>query len=101
MTMKFDYRKYLNVKRLIPIWEYIQRYKYVLTSLVVFLIFYFVIARINSFTNIELDQEKYDQGIVELKRITFDEEAIEKIKALQNRDVTVDTDLPSNRDNPF
>ena len=99
--MKFDYRKYLNVKKLIPIWEYIQRYKYVLTSLVVFLIFYFVIARINSFANIELDQEKYDQGIVELKRITFDEEAIEKIKALQNRDVTVDTDLPSNRDNPF
>jgi len=97
--MKLDYKKYL--KKLMPIYKFIKTYKFILGTLIVVSMFYFIVQRINAVTSVELNQDRYDQGILELDRITFDQEAIDVIKELQNRDVEVELDLPSNRDNPF
>lgn len=99
--MNFDYKKYLDPKKLEPMLAFVKKYKYILGSLLVFILFYMVIVRINSLAGIPMNQERYEQGILELDRITFDEEAIERIKELQDRNVEVDLDLPGDRENPF
>ena len=99
--VSFDYKKYLKAKTYTPLIDFNQPYPYLLGRILVFAVFYLIVARINSLAGIPMNQERYDQAILELDRITFDEEAIERIKELQNRDVKVDLDLPSDRENPF
>jgi len=99
--MKFDYKKYLDFKKIKPALRVIVKYQYIIGGVLVVSAFYFLVARINNFAGVDKNQARYDQGILEVNRITFDQEAIDAIRELQNRDVTVELDLPGDRENPF
>lgn len=58
--------------------------------------------RINSLSNIPMDQSYYDKKVSELKTVNFNNEAIKQIEALRDSNVTnPGTELPADRTNPF
>ena len=58
--------------------------------------------RINTLSNIPLDQTYLDQRSNEVKTVKFNRDAIDKIESLNDSNVAVPgTQLPSNRQNPF
>lgn len=61
-----------------------------------------VFMRITTLDNLPIDQDYLTKKTAEVKPVKFNEEAIEKIKALSESNV-VDpgTQLPSDRQNPF
>ncbi len=72
----------------------------VITTVLVLLVGVFI--RINTLGNMPLDQEYLQKQTSEIKNVKFNKEAIEKIKALNDSNVTAPgTELPSNRQNPF
>jgi len=101
MKLDFDYKKYLDPKKLQPVVKTVVKYQVLIGSIVVAAIFYFLVSRINTLAGTEMNQQRYDEGIAQVKRITFDQEAIEKIRDLQDRTVDVKLDLPGNREDPF
>lgn len=61
-----------------------------------------VVLRINYLNNLPADEDYYNQSVSDIKPVTFNQEAIEKIEQL--RDSNVDdpgTQLPQDRNNPF
>ena len=101
MKIDFDYKKYLDPKKLQPVIKAIVKYQIIIGSIIVAAIFYYLVSRINTFAGVEKDQERFDAGMLEVNRITFDQEAIDKIRDLQDRSVDVKLDLPGDRENPF
>lgn len=69
---------------------------------IVLLILVASVVRINSLGNIPIDQTYLDAKLSETKSVTFNRQAIEQIKELNESNVsTPGTQLPSNRENPF
>ncbi|MBP9738557.1 hypothetical protein KBD20_02625 [Candidatus Saccharibacteria bacterium] len=61
-----------------------------------------VIIRINSLSNLPVDEAYYKQKTAQLKSVTFDQDAIKKIEELRDSNVTAPgAELPANRNNPF
>ena len=87
-----------SMKKLIP---FSQKYRYIIGGVVIVLIFSFTIYRIDSLASPPMNQDRYNQGILELKKVEFDKEAIEHIDKLQKTDVNVRENLDENRTNPF
>ena len=72
----------------------------VVTAVLILLVGVFI--RINTLGNMPVDQSYLQKQTGEIKNVKFNKEAIEKIKALNDSNVTAPgTELPSNRQNPF
>lgn len=94
--MKFDYKKYIKHTK-----PYIYTYRYGLIGMIVLGVFGYVIFQIDSLTNIERDENRYEKEVGEIKKIEFNEEAIVTIEQLRDLNVEVNPSFDQNRTNPF
>ncbi len=96
----FDTFKGLSVKtkKYFPV---INKYRYVIGALLILLVFSFTILRIDNLASPSMNQDKYDQGIIELRKVDFDTDAIERIDELHKTDVNVRENIDESRNNPF
>ena len=91
--------KILNkIKGLLPI---IQKNRYLIGGIIVLIVFGFTIYRIDSLASPAMNQDRYNQGILELKKVEFNETAINRINELQKSDVNVRENIDESRTNPF
>lgn len=68
----------------------------------VLLILAVVLLRINTLSNMPLDQSYLTNQSMNIKSVRFDQDAIDQIKALNESNVNdPGTQLPGNRQNPF
>ncbi len=79
----------------------IHKYRYLIGGLLILLVFSFTILRIDNLASPSMNQEKYDQGIIELRKVDFDTDAIQRIDELQKTDVNVRENIDESRNNPF
>lgn len=77
------------------------KYKYIIGAIVVLGIFSFVILRIDALSSPEANQQRYDEGVLQIKKVSFDEEAIETINELNPTNVRVGESINDSRTNPF
>ncbi len=89
---------FAKMKNYFPV---INKYRYFIGGLLVLLVFSFTILRIDSLASPSMNQERYDQGIIELKKVEFDTAAIERIDELQKTDVNIRENIDESRTNPF
>ena len=69
---------------------------------VVLLLLLGVILRINTLSNLPIDEVYYTEKTSQLKSVTFDQDAIKKIEELRDSNVTTPgAELLENRNNPF
>lgn len=86
------------VKQSLP---YAIRYRYILIGSVIIGIFGFAALRIDTALQIDRDENVFEAKRAEVKPITFDEEAIEEIRRLKDAGVDIESNFPTNRNNPF
>lgn len=91
-----DYSKYLTKAKI-----YASKYRVALTSIAILVVFSTAIIRIDSLINPQVNQERYDEQLESISKVSFDEDAIKLIKALRDVDADVDSDFNSDRNNPF
>lgn len=77
------------------------KYKYIIGAIFVLGIFSFVILRIDALSSPEANQQRYDEGVVQIEKVSFDEEAIETINDLNPTNVRVGENINDSRNNPF
>ena len=87
--------------KLMPLVRLISRFKYLLGGLVIIGLFAYTVLVINRQLALDTSDDIYRQKVSEIKKIDFDEAAIERIKNLQDIDVNIGSQLPDNRNNPF
>lgn len=98
-TMKEQSRSI--IKRFAPLKEKALRYRVVLFVFLVGLIYGFILYRINVYANVEPAKSTLDERLLEVKRVKIDEEAINKIEDLQDRNVNIESLFDNGRANPF
>lgn len=77
------------------------RYRLIIGLLMIVSVVAFVSFRINHYSDTQSDQARIDEQLSQIKQVRFDNDAIDKIKSLEDHSTDVQTDLPDNRDNPF
>jgi hypothetical protein len=77
------------------------RYRLIIGLLLVILPVAFLNFRISHYTDTQSDQQRLDDALAKVKQIRFDQEAVDKIKSLQDQGTTVDPDIDRERTNPF
>jgi len=81
--------------------ETLHRYQATVIALIALVIVGYSMYSISELLNPQLDQAVYNEALNSSKPITFDEEAIEAIRQLQDSAEPVQSQLPSDRSNPF
>ena len=81
--------------------ENLKNYQVIIFSLVVLVIVSLVILDIQSLLDSEPDQDVYQAELEKARPITFNEEAIEAIRQLEDSAGPIEIDLPGGRTNPF
>lgn len=97
--MKFDIKEL--PKKITPIIAKLQQYAGFALVLTVLFIFGFVVLKIRSYATVEPSQTQVDEKLLELKRTTIDQKAINKIESLESTNVSVKALFDKARDNPF
>ena len=70
--------------------------------LAMLLVLTFAVVRINTLSNLPIDQNYINQKKSEIKTVRFNEQAIDQIRQLNESNVQAPgTELPQNRQNPF
>ncbi|MDX1765586.1 MAG: hypothetical protein R3313_01385 [Candidatus Saccharimonadales bacterium] len=94
--MKFDYRAIFN-----KVIRITSRYKYLILGGAVIITLLVSVFRINQHSNVDLNQERYDEQYLTIKRINFDLDTIERILELKDLNVDIESIFPDSRTNPF
>ncbi len=94
--LSFDYKKVL-----LKLASHVSTYRVIITALALCSLFAFTILRINGLSNPDVDQTKLNEQISSLKKVNFNNDAIEKIQALVDSGVEIDANFDPNRSNPF
>lgn len=61
----------------------------------------FVLQINNSYAQVDKNENAITDGLSAVRRVKFNQEAIDKIKSLTDQNTKVDPNLPKNRTNPF
>lgn len=77
------------------------RYRLIIGLSLIVAIVAFLSFRINHYSDVQSDQQRIDDQLSQIKVVRFNNDAIEKIKSLQDNSTDVQAELPSNRTNPF
>lgn len=80
--------------------QFALQYHVIITVVVTILLVGFAVFRVSMLSNPSIDQEFIDDKSAELKRVQFDEAAIDRIQNLQDSGVDIESEF-SNRENPF
>lgn len=94
-TFKTSFNK---IKKYFP---FISKYRYTIGAILVLMVFSFTILRIDSLASPAMNQDRYNQGLIELKKVEFDTDAITRINELKKIDVNVKENIDDSRTNPF
>lgn len=80
----------------------LHRHQVFVTSGIVLVVLLMVFVRINSLSEMPIDQVYLDRKVSDIKTVNFNKEAIKQIEALKDSDVAAPgTELPNDRKNPF
>lgn len=90
---------FVSIMKTLP--GFVTRYRYVIGGLLVLIIFGATILRIGALSSPEMNQERYNEGLVEQRKVIFNEDAIKRINELDKRTVNVRENIDKNRTNPF
>jgi len=94
--LSFEYNKIVkNISSMVI------KYRFSLTIVVIVGVFAFAIYRVDSLANPDINQDRFLEQIQTVKKVSFDEAAVEAIQELEQTDVQVDPELIDDRDNPF
>lgn len=80
---------------------FINKYRYIIGGVFVVVFFSITVFRIDSLSSPSLDQDTYNQGLLEQKKVIFDEDAIDRINKLDERTVNPTENIDEGRNNPF
>lgn len=94
--MKFDYKPLLH-KTI----DFILKFRYILVGFLVVLVLIIAVFRINQHSNVNQNQERYDEQLLTIKRIDFDQDVVQQILDLNDLNIDIDSIFPDNRNNPF
>ena len=72
----------------------------VIASVAILAVGAYSINRISTLSQPEIDSSSLNKQLAELKQITFDQEAIQRIQQLNSSDVNIESDV-IDRNNPF
>ncbi len=89
------------IPKLLPLARQIIRFKYLIGGLIIVSLFGYTVLFINRQLILDTSDDIYQQKISEIKKIKFDQDAIERIKQLKDIDVNIGSELPGGRTNPF
>lgn len=79
----------------------ISKYRYPIGAIITLLFFGITIYRIDTLSSPPMDQNTYNAGVLEQERVVFDEDAIERINNLNEREVNPTGNIDTGRNNPF
>ena len=88
-------------KSLLKVESKVVRYRIVLTSLGILVVMATAILRVDSLTDPDINQDRYDEQQQTISKVEFDDTAIKQIQALREADVDVDSNFSGGRNNPF
>lgn len=81
--------------------EFINKYRYFIGGAVILIFFSVTILRIDSLSSPDINQDRYNAGLLEIEKVEFNTAAIERIDALDERSVNVTENIDNDRTNPF
>lgn len=95
----------MNIKTIIaklsPLKDLIVRFKIILFVLFVVGVFGYITLVISYYSNAEPTQDQIENKKLTVKLVKLDEKAIEKIKELQDKNISIESLFNNGRDNPF
>ncbi len=80
---------------------FVNKYRYLIGGVIVLLFFSVTILRIDSLSSPDVNQDRYNAGLLEIEKVEFNTAAIERIDVLDVRNVNVTENIDDNRTNPF
>lgn len=86
---------------LTPIIYYLKRYLVLIFVLIIGCIIGFMTYRIGVYSNVEPSEEQIEERISSLRTVKLDEDAVEKIQALKDQNINIESLFNNGRDNPF
>lgn len=95
MNLKLDYKKML--KRILTI---LSANRIIFSSLILLVIGGLVLLRINSLTELDVDEEHKAESLKSIKVVEFDQDSIDAINDLNQSSVDITSDF-TDRNNPF
>jgi hypothetical protein len=99
MNQKAILRKLVGFVKIIG--SLISRYRLVIGMVLMGALFAYSFNAINRYSNVDRDESRVTDGLAAIKKVKFDNVAVDKIKALNDQNITVSPDLPNGRVNPF
>ena len=94
--MNFDYHVWL--KKLL---DFAAKYRQILVSLTVIGVLLFAVVRINVHSSTSINQERYDEQVLTIQRVKFDQDVIQQVLDLNDLNIDIDSIFPNDRNNPF
>lgn len=80
---------------------FINKYRYFIGGAIVLIFFSTTILRIDNLSSPDINQDTYNAGLLEIEKVEFNTAAIERIDALDERNVNVTENIDDGRTNPF
>lgn len=93
------FQKMIKQLKLLP--AFVNKYRYPIGGALVLVIFSITIYRIDTLSSPEVNQDRYNAGILEQEKVVFDEEVVERINQLDERTVNPSGNIDESRNNPF
>ena len=87
--------------KLVPIKNLLIRYKVVVFITFIVVLFGYVTMSISHFSNAEPTAQQIDDKKLSIKIVKLDEKSIEKIKELQDKNISIESLFNNGRENPF
>jgi hypothetical protein len=91
--------KTLSFLKTVP--PFVNKYRYFIGGAFVVIFFSITVFRIDSLSSPSLNQDTYNQGLLEQEKVLFNEDAIDRINKLDERTVSPSENLDEGRNNPF
>lgn len=95
--MKLD----IIIAKLSIVKDFIARFAVIVFILFVALVFGFLTLNIANYANHEPTEEQIEERLSSLRRVSLDEEAVQKIQELQDQNINLESLFDNGRDNPF
>ena len=77
------------------------RFRYLIVGALVLATFGYAGFKIDTFLQVDRDQATYDEKLLEIKSVEFDDSVIERIRSLNKSSAEITGDLDEDRTNPF
>lgn len=94
--MKFNYQIWLKQALAFTV-----QYRHILVAVLVVATLTAAIVRINQHSSVSMNQMRYDEELLTIKRVNFDQDTIQKVLDLNDLNVDINSIFPNNRNNPF